>query len=98
MPKSKQRTVRTPAERLAAAKAEAVRVEQQVFKQAEGLIEQARGWKVRASELDVKAHGALTKAWTTVDEIGADPVEFFEGFGIALDEDGVFIAFEQPED
>lgn len=98
MSKSKQRTVRTPAERLAAAKAEAVRVEQQVFKQAEGLIEQAKGWKTRASELDAKAHGALTKAWNTVAEIGADPAEFFGGFGIALDEDGGFYTFEQQED
>lgn len=98
MSKSKQRTVRTPAERLAAAKAEAVRVEQQVFKQAESLIEQAKGWKTRAAELEVKSDGALLKAWRTIEEIGTDPAEFFESFGIGVDEDGNFYVFEVKED
>ena len=98
MPSKKQRTVRTPAERLAAAKAQAIRVEQQVFGQAEGLIGQAKGWRVRAAELEAKSDGALKKAWRLVEEIGTDPVEFFEGFGIAIFEDGSFAIIEQQED
>ena len=72
------RKFRTPAERLAAAKAEAVKLEQELIAQAIAVHKQAWGWNIRSKELMIKSDDAFTKADSLLDSIGIEPVVFWD--------------------
>jgi hypothetical protein len=74
-----KRKVRTLAERLEAAKREAVRVEQLGIKQATELVQQGDAWHARSIELGDKAQGAWDKAVLILNDLGIEPIEFIAG-------------------
>lgn len=74
---SKTRTIRTREQRIADAKAEVVRLEQQDLKEAIGLRTQALGWLARSEELTAKALGAIDKANSLITALGHNSDEFW---------------------
>jgi hypothetical protein len=70
------RKYKTPAERLADAKAQAAKIEAQQIEKANDLLKKADGWVNRAAELEAKAEGARDQAKAALEAVGIDPDEF----------------------
>jgi len=71
------RKIRTAAERMAAAKAEAARIEANEIANAIDLHEKAVAWDARAVELTAKAKGARAAADEKLRAVGQDPEKFW---------------------
>lgn len=72
------RKYRTPAERLADARAQAAALEASIIEQAVSLHAQATGWRARSEELLNKAEGADIKAATLLEDLGINAQGFFD--------------------